>query len=308
MIKRFFTYFVKKKTSVTFWTPFLDFYIGDFYVESNSEQKLGFPPGIAEKLVLNTMYKWKNPTSLQKTTLSVIDNTNSSSTSNQLVSTQNENCRLIPPVAQEIEIDSCNKANNIKPSSIQSKIDHISDSYNGAIRENYTWSQTLNDLDVIVKIPKHIKASKDTVKVDINSNEIKIDGKPSVSSTNSKWENIFNGKFSFKIRRDESIWSIEAGKQISIHLEKAMERWWEALIVDEPKIDLNKIDCSKHFNDMAPEEQMKVQELMWNQQQKILGKPTSEQIKMEATLKQAWNAKGSPFLGTPYDPSILKYN
>lgn len=162
------------------------------------------------------MYKWKNPTSLQKTTLSVIDNTNSSSTSNQLVSTQNENCRLIPPVAQEIEIDSCNKANNIKPSSIQSKIDHISDSYNGAIRENYTWSQTLNDLDVIVKIPKHIKASKDTVKVDINSNEIKIDGKPSVSSTNSKWENIFNGKFSFKIRRDESIWSIEAGKQISV--------------------------------------------------------------------------------------------
>jgi len=57
-----------------------------------------------------------------------------------------------------------------------------------------------------------------------------------------------------------------------------MERWWEALIVDEPKIDLNKIDCSKHFDDMAPEEQMKVQELMWNQQQKILGKPTSEQI------------------------------
>ncbi|KYN04044.1 PREDICTED: nudC domain-containing protein 3 [Cyphomyrmex costatus] len=293
---------------------FLDSFFGflyrctDFYVESNSEQKLGFPPGITEKLVLSTMYKWKSTTNLQKTTLPVIDNTNSSSTSNQLISTHNENCRLMPSVAQEIEIDSCNKFNNIKPSSIESKIDHISDSYNGAIRENYTWTQTLNDLDVIIKIPKHIKASKDTVKVDISSNEIKIDGKSSVSSVNSEWENIFNGKLSFKIRKDESIWSIETGKQISIHLEKAMERWWEALIIDEPKIDLNKIDCSKHFDDMAPEEQMKVQELMWNQQQKILGKPTSEQIKMEATLKQAWNARGSPFLGTPYDPSILKYN
>ncbi|KAG5315259.1 NUDC3 protein, partial [Pseudoatta argentina] len=294
---------------------FLDSFFGflhrctDFYVESNSEQKLGFPPGIAEKLVLNTMCKWRNATSLQKTGFPVIDNTNSSSSmSNQLILTQNENCRLIPPVAQEIEIDSCNEANNIKPFSIQSNTNHISDSYNGAVRENYTWTQTLNDLDVIIKIPKHIKASKDTIKVDISSNEIKIDGKPSVPSANSEWKNIFNGKFSFKIRRDESIWSIEAGKQISIHLEKAMERWWEALIVDEPKIDLNKIDCSKHFDDMAPEEQMKMQELMWNQQQKILGKPTSEQIKMEATLKQAWNAKGSPFLGTPYDPSILKYN
>lgn len=29
---------------------------------------------------------------------------------------------------------------------------------------------------------------------------------------------------------------------------------------------------------MIPEEQMKVQKLMWNQQQKLLGKPTFEQI------------------------------
>lgn len=255
------------------------------------------------------MYKWKNTASLQKTTLSANDSTKSNSMSNQFVSTEDENCRLVPPVAQEIEIDSCNKFNNIKSSSTQSfKTDHMSDSYNGAVRENYVWTQTLNDLDVLVKIPEHINVSKDTIKVDISSTQIKIDGKSSTSSTDSEWDNIFNGKLSFKIRRDESTWSIEAGKQISIHLEKATERWWEALIVDEPKIDLNKIDCSKHFNDMAPEEQMKVQELMWNHQQKILGKPTSEQIKMEATLKQAWNAKGSPFAGTPYDPSILKYN
>lgn len=293
---------------------FLDAFFGflnrctDFYVEANSEQKLGFPPGIAEKLVLNAMYKWKNTAaSLQKTTLSVNDDTNSSSVLNQLVLMQNENSSL--PVAQEIEIDSCNKSSNINSSSTQSyKTNHISDSYNGAVRESYVWTQTLNDLDVLVKIPERIKASKDTLKVDISSNEIKIDGKPSASTADSEWENIFNGKLNFKIRRDESMWSIEDEKQINIHLEKTTERWWEALITDEPKIDLNKIDCSKHFDDMAPDEQMKVQELMWNHQQKILGKPTSEQIKMEATLKQAWNAKGSPFQGTSYDPSIFKYN
>lgn len=191
----------------------------DFYVETNSEQKLGFPPGTAEKLVLNTMYKWKNTaSSLQETTLSVNDNTNSSSTPDQLV-LQNKNCRLTPLVAQEIEIDSCNKSNDIKSPSTQSlKADHISDSYNGAVRENYVWTQTLGDLDVLVKIPEHIKASKDTIKVDINSNEIKIVGKPSTSLADSEWKNIFNGKLSFKIRRDESIWSIEAGKQISVRL------------------------------------------------------------------------------------------
>ncbi|XP_072742843.1 nudC domain-containing protein 3 isoform X2 [Anoplolepis gracilipes] len=246
---------------------FLDAFFGflyrctDFYVESNSEQKLGFLPGIAEKLVLTNMYKWKSVASTLQRTISVNDNTiiniNSITHSNQSTLADNENCRL-PPVAQEIEIDSCNKSTNINPSPADSfKIDHISDCYNGAIRDNYVWTQTLSDLDVLVKIPDHIKISKDMIK---------------------------------------------------IHLEKATERWWEALIVDEPKIDLSKIDCSKHFHDMVPEEQMNMQKLMWNQQQKLLGKPTSEQIKMEATLKQAWNAKGSPFQGTPYDPSILKYN
>ncbi|XP_050447287.1 nudC domain-containing protein 3 isoform X2 [Cataglyphis hispanica] len=293
--------------------PFLDFYTDDFYVESNLEQKLGFPPGVAEKLVANSMYKWKNIASTLQKTIPVkydsIKNSNSRSYSNQLTLTDNENCTLVPPAVQEIEIDSCSESTNINPPPAQSfKTDNVSDSYNGAVRDNYIWTQTLNDLDVLVKIPEHVKISKDTIRVNISSDEVKIDVKPLNSSTDSKWDNIFNGKLSFKIRKDESIWSIEAGKHINIHLEKATERWWEALIVDEPKIDLSKIDCSKHLDDMIPEEQMKVQKLMWNQQQKLLGKPTSEQIKMEATLKQAWNAKGSPFQGTPYDPTILKYN
>jgi len=151
---------------------------------------------------------------LNKTTL--FDNTNSSGMSDQLVS-QNENCRFSPSVAQEIEIDSCDKFNNIKLSSEQLfKMDHASDSYNRAVRENYVWTQTLNDLDVVVKIPEHIKASKDTVKVNISSSEIVIDGKPS-SPADSEWSNIFNGKLCFKIRSGESTWSIE-GRQINVRL------------------------------------------------------------------------------------------
>lgn len=50
------------------------------------------------------------------------------------------------------------------------------------------------------------------------------------------------------------------------------------MIIGEPKIDLSKIDCSRNLDEMGSEEQMKVQELMWNHQQKLMGKPTSEQI------------------------------
>lgn len=267
---------------------------------------MGFPPGVAEKLVLNSMYKWKNASSSLKETIPNLVS-NSISESNKFTAAQNDNCRLSPPVAQEIEINSCNESDNTFLPEESFKTDYTSDSYNGAIRENYVWTQTLDDLDVLIKIPEHIKTPKQT-KVNISSDEIKIDVKRFDSTKDSEWDNIFNGKLSFKVRRDESIWSIVSGKHISvrlqqirqlnwniiqhvsnlqyviihlhlqIHFEKATGRWWEALVIDEPKIELNKIDCTKRFDDMAQEEQMKMHELMWNHRQKMLGKPTSEQF------------------------------
>jgi len=63
-----------------------------------------------------------------------------------------------------------------------------------------------------------------------------------------------------------------------VHLEKAEERWWDALLVSEPKIDLSCIDNTRHMNDLPQFEQMKIQELMWNQERKHQGLPTSEQL------------------------------
>eukprot|EP00392_Amoebophrya_sp_AT5.2_P014615 g14776.t1 len=36
-----------------------------------------------------------------------------------------------------------------------------------------------------------------------------------------------------------------------------------------------------------------------------MGKPTSDQIKTAEVMKDAWNAEGSPFKGTEFDPSVL---
>lgn len=225
--------------------PFLDFYTGgkydfyirlqilkfllytliscnvstDFYIESNSEQKLGFPPGMAEKLVMKSMHEWRCTTpTAQKTATSdeAIDSNSNVSQSSQLNLVQSEDYTHVPPVVQEIEIDSCSKLDNINRHSVQSFMtDHTSDSYNGAVRENYIWTQTLNDLDVLVKVPEHVKTSKN-IRVNISSDEIKIDAKTSSSSEDSTWDNIFSGKLSFKIRKDESMWSLVSGKHINV--------------------------------------------------------------------------------------------
>ncbi|XP_043248893.1 nudC domain-containing protein 3 [Colletes gigas] len=292
-------------------TNFLEAFFGflyrctDFYIESAPDQKLGFAPGIPEKLVLNSLQKWKNISKFPSGTADV----QSYGKDHNLTVVKENSSNLQTVQEVEVETDMKNEITSGPVPSIEK--DRSSESYNGAVRENYTWSQSISDLDVLIKLPSCIKTAKD-LRVDLESKEIKIEArtrkKETEESHNSEWTTIFVGEFSFKIRKDESVWSIVPGKHISIHFEKVSERWWEALIIGEPKIELNKIDCSRNLDEMGLEEQMKVQELMWNQQQKFLGKPTSEEIKMEKILKKAWDAKGSPFEGTPYDPSILKFN
>jgi hypothetical protein len=63
-----------------------------------------------------------------------------------------------------------------------------------------------------------------------------------------------------------------------VHFEKTQERWWDALLLSEPKIDLSSIDITRHMDDLAQDEQMKIHELMWNQERKHQGLPTSDQL------------------------------
>jgi len=167
------------------------------------------------------MHKWKKITStLEKTTTSTNDVTIDNKTSQSVQSTsenvEGKGCEPVSFVLHEVKIDSSNKPDNINKNSQLFETTDISDSYNGAIRENYIWSQTFSDLNVLVKIPEHIKKMKNAVRVNISSMEIKIDVR-SDSIKDSEWDNIFNGKLSFKIRKDESMWSIIPGKHISVY-------------------------------------------------------------------------------------------
>ncbi len=93
-----------------------------------------------------------------------------------------------------------------------------------------------------------------------------------------------------------------------INLEKAEERWWENLLEKEEKLDLRNMNPEKPMEDLDEESQVKIKQMMYDQRQKQMGLPTSEEQRNLEMLQKAWNAEGSPFKGTPFDPSVLQKN
>ena len=62
-----------------------------------------------------------------------------------------------------------------------------------------------------------------------------------------------------------------------INFEKKEERWWDAVLVTEPKISVRKIDASRPITDLDEEAQAKIEEMMYNDRQKKMGLPTSKE-------------------------------
>lgn len=64
---------------------------------------------------------------------------------------------------------------------------------------------------------------------------------------------------------------------LQVNLEKYDERWWDKLLLSEPKINVRAIDPTKPFEDLDPESQAKIQEVAYNNMQRQLGRKTPKQ-------------------------------
>ena len=61
----------------------------------------------------------------------------------------------------------------LKPPGKDKPSDLLSDTYNGAVMENYKWSQTMTDVDVRVPLAAHTKAAD--VRVDIRNDYLRVE-------------------------------------------------------------------------------------------------------------------------------------
>ncbi|NXE16471.1 NUDC3 protein, partial [Lophotis ruficrista] len=173
------------------------------------------------------------------------------------------------------------------------------DSYNGAVRENYAWSQDYSDLEIKVPVPKHIVKGKQ-VAVDISSSTIRV-----AVLEGSSQRVLMEGRLTHKINTESSLWSLEPGKCVLINLSKGDEYWWNAILEGEEQIDIDKINKERSMATVDEEEHAVLDRLTFDYHQKLQGKPQSHELKVHEMLKKGWDTEGSPFRGQKFDPSMF---
>lgn len=285
----------------------------DFYlVQEKADQPYGFPLGVSENIVRKAFQKYDSY-SKEKLKKKLLGSSENISTPVPSSTKLNENPIEIVKNSDKKELQKLEEINkeflNTDTGSNKEKLKKQQEifqknpeSYNGAMREKYSWTQTIKDVDIKINIDPKIKTSKD-VKIKIEKELLQV----TVKTEYGSMVDIINDKLAWKVRPDECTWSLFPGDHISIYLEKVDERWWENLISSEEKIDLSNMNPEKPMEDLDQECQAKIKQMMFDEHQKKLGLETSDQIKKNEILKKAWNCEGSPFKGQPFDPSLVMH-
>ncbi|CAB3371464.1 Hypothetical predicted protein [Cloeon dipterum] len=203
---------------------------------------------------------------------------------------------IAPAAAAEVEVISNDDlpVGPLEKASASAQGPDESESHNGAACDGYSWSQTIADVDISVKVPKHVVKGKQ-IKVETTNRLVKV-----VAGDDC----LLDGELTNRVKCEETIWSLVPGKCVQLHFEKCEERWWDGLLTTDGKIDVRQIDSTRSLYDYSESDEMRIREMVLHQERKTAN---HEPKAVEEMLKTAWDADGSPFKGTPYDPSKVNF-
>mmetsp|Transcript_9785 Transcript_9785/g.18394 ORF Transcript_9785/g.18394 Transcript_9785/m.18394 type:complete len:221 (+) Transcript_9785:498-1160(+) len=146
----------------------------------------------------------------------------------------------------------------------------------GAVEGKYVWTQTLSELNVVIPLPQNTKGRDLTVIM--KKDHLK-------AGLRNSSEPIVDAPLTHSIICDDSFWTVEDGNRLVINLQKLNQmQWWDSVCKGDPKIDVTKVQPeNSKLDDLDGETRQTVEKMMFDQRQKALGLPTSDdQKKMEA--------------------------
>lgn len=147
----------------------------------------------------------------------------------------------------------------------------------GNVEGKYIWTQTLQELSVIVPLPNNTRARD--LNVSINKNSLKI---------RLKDNELVDDSLTRTIIVDDSFWTVEDGNRLCLTLQKLNQmEWWESVCKNDPKINVQKVQPeNSQLSDLDGETRQTVEKMMFDQRQKALGKPTIEEQKKNEILEK----------------------
>jgi len=159
---------------------------------------------------------------------------------------------------------------------------------NGGVSGQYYWNQSLEEVTIFLVVPEAKVAKDFDVQIAASSLEVRLkDGEVLLSGY---WPG------SERVRVDECLWSLERGSNtMIISLEKTREAWWDCALAGGPKIDTTQVDSTKRVEDYDEATQAQIRKIMFDQQQKAKGLPTSDEMYTDEILEKTQGLPGRPF-------------
>jgi len=140
----------------------------------------------------------------------------------------------------------------------------------GTVPGKYVWTQTLAEVTVTIPVPDGTRGRD--LNVVIGKNHLKVGLK-------GQSEMIVNDPLTKTVIMDDSFWTVEDGNRCVIQLQKLNDHeWWSTVCKGHAEVDVTTIQPeSSTLGDLDGETRQTVEKMMYDQRQKAMGLPSSEE-------------------------------